>query len=190
MTGEKLKKSVSEMAEAVKERGAETLSVARKEAGDVAERAGGALKDAATNRAETGKDMLSDQGKALADRLRTQAEEDRGTFRARLLNVVADGVSEASEDLRGRSLNSILEKTEDFARQHPGAFVAGAAVAGFALARFARASARPRQESDIATLPLPQEPSIASAVGPAHAGPAGRESPTGAPNDPAAGVPS
>ncbi|SPH23483.1 hypothetical protein DEA8626_02546 [Defluviimonas aquaemixtae] len=140
MTRENIKKAVSDVAETAKTTGAKALNTARKEVEEAAGQAGSALKDAAEARAEAGKDAISDHGHALADRLRDQAGDPDQSFRGRLLTVVADGVSEISDDLRGRNLQSILERTEQFARQHPGAFVAGAALAGFSIARFAMAS--------------------------------------------------
>ncbi len=142
MKRDDITKAVSDVTETAKKTGAKALETARKEAGEAASQAGSTLKDAAEARAEAGKDAISDQGHAFADRLRDQAGDPENSFRGRLLTVVADGVSEMSDDLRGSSLQSILSRTETFARQHTGAFVAGAALAGFSLARFAMASAR------------------------------------------------
>lgn len=142
MTRDDIKKSVRDTAEAAKTAGATTLSAARQEVEDAASHAGSALKGAAEGRAEEGRDAVSEHGDALADRLRSRAGDPDHSFRGRLLTVMADGVAEISDDLRGRSLQSILDRTEHFARRHPGAFVAGAALAGFSLARLAMASAR------------------------------------------------
>ncbi|MCV2868862.1 hypothetical protein OEW28_09500 [Defluviimonas sp. WL0002] len=139
MTTREIRQTSAEMAEAAREKGAEAMKAARKQTEEIAQDAGQALKRVSKDRAESGKDALADQGEALASKLRHEAAGD-GTLRSRLLGVVADGVGEASEDLRDQSLSSLLSRAESFARQHPGVFVAGAAVAGFALARFAQAS--------------------------------------------------
>ncbi len=127
MTQETVKKTVEEAARVASDTAAEALGSAKKEAAAVAGRASAA-----------GKDMVSDQGLKLAEKLRAGTGTD--DLQSRILGVVAGSVAELSEDLRGRSLSSLVDDTERFARRHPGAFVAGAALAGFALARFARAS--------------------------------------------------
>ncbi|WP_284164733.1 hypothetical protein [Frigidibacter sp. SD6-1] len=119
---------------------ATTMHAVREQAAKTAAGAGEAAKDAAMARASTAKQALSDKGEETAERLHDSAERQGGNISARMLDILADGVSEASSDLRGMSLNALLSKTEAFARQNPGAFVAGAAIAGFAMARFARAS--------------------------------------------------
>ncbi|MCB1339743.1 MAG: hypothetical protein KDK24_01490 [Pseudooceanicola sp.] len=119
----------------------DTASAAKEDLAQVADKAKSAIRAEAEARAELGKDIVSDQGMKLADSLRSDADD----LQARMQNVLAQGVADLSEELRQTNLTTILEGTQDFARRHPGAFVAGAALAGFALARFLRASepARP-----------------------------------------------
>lgn len=146
MTHDTLKKTVEDAGKSARSAASDALEVAREEAADVAGRAKSALRSEAEARAEAGKDLISDQGLKLAEKLRSESAND--DLQSRILDVVAGSVAEMSEDLRGRSLSSIVDETERFARRHPGAFVAGAAIAGFALARFARASSEaPRAAS-------------------------------------------
>lgn len=126
--------------ENLKQKAAQTMADTMQAARDQATKAGEAAKDAAASRATAAKDAISDRGDDAAERLHAAADDREGTVGGRLLDVLAEGLGTASDDLRGMSVSSILSRTENFARRNPGAFVAGAAVAGFALARFARAS--------------------------------------------------
>jgi hypothetical protein len=149
MTRKDIQKSAREAAEALKNTGREALAAARDGVSDAASEAAAALHGEAESRAEAGKDMVADQGQRLADDLREAAQSRGGdSFQGRLLDTVASGVEDVSAGLRGRTLSSIIEQTEAFARRNPGAFVAGAAIAGFALARFARASGASRIGND------------------------------------------
>ena len=152
MTRKDIEHSASDTAKDVKKAGQEALAAVKSGVSEAASEAKKAARDEVETTAEAGKDMVADQGQRLASELR-DAAESRGedSFQGRLLDTVASGVSDISERLRGRSLSSILEQTEAFARRNPGAFVAGAAIAGFALARFARASDGPRHDSDTTT---------------------------------------
>ncbi|WP_347311431.1 hypothetical protein [Defluviimonas sp. SAOS-178_SWC] len=171
MPHETVKKSVEDVAETVSGSVAAALDYTKQEAAAAAERATAALRSEAQARAEAGKEMVSDQGRKLADRLR--ADDGADDLQSRILNVVAGGVSELSDDLRRRSLASLVDEAERFARSHPGAFVAGAAVAGFVLSRFARASQTEASDARTALAPLPGQWPAAPATTPAahHAGP-------------------
>ena len=109
-------------------------------AGKLADRAREILKSEMSATAEAGRDMISEEGRKLAGRLHERAARDDVPMRGRLTNVIADGVDGIADDLRNQSLSSLIGQTEDFARRHPGAFIAVAALSGFALGRFLRAS--------------------------------------------------
>jgi hypothetical protein len=121
--------------------GRETYQDVKTRAVDAASQAASAAKAEALGRAETAKDTIADEGRRLADSLRSASQGGDDSVQAKVLNVVADSVADLSESLRGRSFEELLSQAQGFARRNPGAFVAAAALAGFALARFARASA-------------------------------------------------
>lgn len=170
MTRDDIKETAEKTAKDVKEAGEEALAAVKGSVAEAASEAKKAVTDEAEARVDAGKDMVADQGQRLASDLR-DAAESRGedSFQGRLLDTVASGVSDISENLRGRSLSSILEQAEGFARRNPGAFIAGAAIAGFALARFARASADPGDDTHMPTAgtapatPSPTRPAPADA---------------------------
>ncbi|MEZ5779805.1 MAG: hypothetical protein R3E44_15725 [Paracoccaceae bacterium] len=161
MNSNDLKETASKAASAAKEAGREAVDSAKSVAREAASDAKDALRDEARARAEAGKDTVADQGQRVARKIRESAEaKDKDSFQSRLLDTIANGVSGFSEDIRGRSLSSLVEEAEGLARRHPGAFVAGAAVAGFALARFARASGdHSDASSEAARVTRPEFPS-------------------------------
>lgn len=149
MTGKDIKQTARGTAKDVRKAGQEALAAVKSGVSEAASEAKKTAREEVETTAEAGKDMVADQGQRLARNLRGAAgSRGADSFQGRLLDTVASGVSDVSEGLRGRSLSSIVEQTEAFARRNPGAFVAGAAIAGFALARFARASELPRHEGD------------------------------------------
>lgn len=149
MTRKDIQETACETAGAVKDSGHEAYKAAKSGVSDAASDAAAALRSEAESRAAAGKDAVADRGQRFADDLREVAQSRGGdSFQGRLLDTVASGVEEVSAGLRGRTLSSLIEQTEVFARRNPGAFVAGAAIAGFAFARFARASGVPRSQDD------------------------------------------
>lgn len=142
MARDTVRKTAADTARKAADVGREALREAKSELGSAATQAKDMAMAEVESRAEDGKDRLADHGQRLADRLRSGAGESEGTVQHRLLDILANGVADISEDLRHQKLSSLIEETERFARRNPGVFVAGAALAGFALARFARAGAR------------------------------------------------
>lgn len=59
---------------------------------------------------------------------------------ANLVREAASGLEQASEALKGQSLQDLTRSVAGFARRQPAAFLIGATLAGVALGRFARAS--------------------------------------------------
>lgn len=169
MTHETLKQTVKDAAKATREMGADALTTAKAEAKSAASSAAKSLRAEAEARAEEGKAQLSRQGMKLNEVLRNRAESADYAIERRVLNVVAGGVAEMSKDLRGRSVSSIVDETERFARRHPGAFIAGAAIAGFAIARFARASSRDAENpAPDYPVPAPAPSTAATPRAPVH----------------------
>ncbi|MFZ0255547.1 MAG: hypothetical protein WAN46_07870 [Gammaproteobacteria bacterium] len=109
-------------------------------------------KEAVQSAKEKGKTMLEERKQALADEVsgieralrRTATElrdEDRKAV-GRYAEQVADGLEQVSHALREQDFDSLIEKTEDFARRQPGVFLGGAVAAGFLLARFLKSSGK------------------------------------------------
>lgn len=108
-----------------------------------------AVKDVAVEKADTARETLSDVGERLAATLQRSADgEDGDALKSRVLSSVAQGLTQASDVLRQRSVSDLTADVREMARRHPGAFMAAAAVVGFAAARFVRSSAHRRMAGD------------------------------------------
>ena len=129
MTRETLKNTAKNAAETARAAGADALKKARDEAAEVVTTAAQAIRAEAEARADEGKAQISREGLRLTDALKERAATADYELERRVLDAVASGVAEMSQGLRTRSVSSIIEDTERFARNHPGAFVAGAAAA-------------------------------------------------------------
>lgn len=104
-----------------------------------------AVKDVAVEKADTARETLSDVGERLAATLQRSADgEDGDALKSKVLSSVAQGLTQASDVLRQRSVSDLTADVREMARRHPGAFMAAAAVVGFAAARFVRSSAHRR----------------------------------------------
>ena len=141
---------------AAAEAGRDAFGKAQSGVSDMASSMVSGLRDEAAVRGEALKDGMADEGVNIADTLR-RAADDRGdeSFAGRLLNTLADGVTDAADGLRGRSLNETIDEAMAYSRRNPGVFVAAAAIAGFALVRFARASGDSAGSTEYATSRTP-----------------------------------
>ncbi|WP_103257697.1 hypothetical protein [Tabrizicola aquatica] len=108
-----------------------------------------AVRDVAVEKADAARETLSDVGDRLAATLQRSADgEDGDALKTRVLGSVAQGLTQASDVLRQRSVVDLADDVKTLARRHPGAFMAAAAVVGFAAARFVRSSAQRRMAGD------------------------------------------
>ena len=108
-----------------------------------------AVRDVAVEKADAARESLSDVGDRLAATLQRSADgEDGNALKTRVLSSVAQGLTQASDVLRQRSVVDLADDVKTLARRHPGAFMAAAAVIGFAAARFVRSSAQRRTAGD------------------------------------------
>lgn len=115
--GQSVREQAGQFAEGAKQKAADAVE-------DGKSRAAGSLDDftAAIRKAS---DELGDRDQSMA---------------ARLVREAASGLEQASNSIKGSSVNDLVRTTGDFARRQPGAFLVGAALAGVALGRFLRAS--------------------------------------------------
>lgn len=115
-----------------------------------------AAKDSIVQQSAAAKDTtaneLSRTAKALEDAADDLAadQEGRSSVPQSLLREAANGLSELSRALEGKSVGQMVGDVSTFGRRNPVAFMGAAALAGFALGRFARASERPASSSDFA----------------------------------------
>ena len=102
---------------------------------------------------DTTANELSRTAKALQGAANDLAsgEEGRSSVPQSLMREAANGLSELSRALEGKSVGQMVGDVSTFGRRNPVAFMGAAALAGFALGRFARASERPAPSSDFAS---------------------------------------
>ena len=96
---------------------------------------------AAATRADAAKSSAADEVSSVASALRTAAEEMRsGSPQERTFGQIAEGLADASDAMRNKDLNEMVQDVSTFARKNPLVFLGGAALVGFVAARFAKAS--------------------------------------------------
>jgi hypothetical protein len=144
-TGDKVKAKaheaqdrVSEAASDLKDRGEQLVDEGKEMGRELADRAG----EAARSRADEEKDRLAGGIRAVANALRRgsdQLPEDQRTY-GRMLEGVADRVSNASRYLDERDVNALTRDVRRVARDHSAAFLGGAFVLGLVGARFLKSS--------------------------------------------------
>lgn len=98
---------------------------------------------------ESARRIAEQQKNAGADRIDEVARAVHGAAReieqglpqaANLVEDAAARMEAAAASLRERSIDDVLRGLNDFARERPATFFAGAVLAGFALSRFLRSS--------------------------------------------------
>jgi gas vesicle protein len=138
--GERIHAEAERQAERLKEHAHDLKG----EAAEAASRAGGAIQSKARSIAEEARRGLADEVTSLARALhasaeRLEEEQHRGTARA--IHEAASGIERFASGFREEGLETMMHRTESFARRQPALFFGGAVVAGFALTRFLRSSA-------------------------------------------------
>jgi hypothetical protein len=110
---------------------------------------GTAVRNKLADSMESGKETLADSLNDFTAAIRKAGDELDGRDQrsvAGLVHSAADGLDEAIETVRTRSVEDLGQSIASFARQQPAAFIIGALIAGVALGRFVRASG-PQQEA-------------------------------------------
>lgn len=127
----------------------EGMKESAKESG---ERIKGDLQHLTAEARERGRDLLQQQRQSAADNLGGMAEALRDTARhlehdqqpntARYVQRAADTVNHFADVLRTKDVRSMLNEVQNYARQHPGAFIGGSVLAGFLMVRFLKSSSQ------------------------------------------------
>lgn len=128
----------SDAVKAAKEEGKDLRDAAVAEAKSVKDKAVGT----ARAKAEGAKDGVAAQVDSIGNALRGASDELRhGSAQEQVLSMMADGVADFADGIRGKSVTDMIDGAANFGRRHPGAFLGGAALLGFAAVRMAKASA-------------------------------------------------
>ena len=141
----------------IRERSQAATEAAKETAREYAEKA----REEAYHRGEAYRDYAADETGKVAAALRKASDDlSEGSPQERMIGRIADEVADAADRMRGMTIDDVLGETNDFARRHPGAFLAGAALVGFAAARFLKATSDDEPYApDTAYSPPPPPPS-------------------------------
>lgn len=91
------------------------------------------------------KDLAANQVNAFADAFdKVAGELGDGQTASGYARDFAGGLHGLADTMKRNDVDSLLGMAEDYGRQRPGLFLAGAALAGFAASRFLLASSRRR----------------------------------------------
>lgn len=126
--------------------GGQVLRTAAEQGRQVAEEAGHQARDLYAEARERVRGQVGDQQRRAAgglrsvgDELRRMADQGGGSGPATELARQASGrVDQVAGWLEGREPGAVLDEVKRYARQHPGAFLAGAAVLGVLAGRLTR----------------------------------------------------
>ena len=105
----------------------------------VASEAGERLRGVLDQPISTGADFIQQvarSARAIADNLEGGAPQ-----LAQMVRQASGSAESFSHDIRDKSVQELIDVTQDFARRQPALFVGAAATAGFLLARFVKAGA-------------------------------------------------
>ena len=118
----------------------EAAADATQEIGDRAKEAAQTARDKTEELAEQGKTAGADHMKGFARAARGAAEnlEEQSPEIARYVRQAADGLDQAADSVRNRSVGEFVEMVQDFARRQPAAFFGSTVLAGFVLSRFVK----------------------------------------------------
>jgi gas vesicle protein len=110
------------------------------EVGDRAKEAAQTARDRAEELADQGKSAGADQMKGFAQAARGAAEnlEEQSPEIARYVRQAADGLEQAADTVRNKSVGDFIDMVQDFARRQPAAFFGSTVLAGFVLSRFVK----------------------------------------------------
>lgn len=88
---------------------------------------------------EAYRDAAAESAGRFATALRRASDElGDGSTPERMIGQMAEGIADATDNLRDKSIEDIARGANDFARRNPVAFIGGAALLGFAAARLFR----------------------------------------------------
>lgn len=101
-------------------------------------------------KADTVRHAAADQAQSAADAAEAAVDQfDSNSFQAQAAHRIADQIEGVAAQLRTTDINSLVTQTSDFARRNPLLFIGGAAALGFAATRFLKArNPQPATASD------------------------------------------
>jgi len=101
------------------------------------------VKDAATQQKDALATGITDVAQILKQNTDSLKDEGVAVFAAPYLEMASTKLNEVGSGIQGKSMEEVIQDTEQFARTQPTVFLAVAALLGFAAARFLKSSGEP-----------------------------------------------
>lgn len=101
------------------------------------------VKDAATQQKDALATGITDVAQILKQNTDSLKDEGVATFAAPYLAMAATKLNEVGSGIQNKSMEEVIQDTEQFARTQPTVFLAVTALLGFAAARFLKSSGAP-----------------------------------------------
>jgi hypothetical protein len=126
---------VSQVTGTAKEQASQVAGEAAAQAKNLAQE----VRDQLQNQTHTQTHRLADTLRQLAEELREMSENSKpDSLATSTVRRLADGGQQVASHVENRGPEGLVGDLQDFARRHPGTFLAGAAIAGFTVARLAK----------------------------------------------------
>jgi hypothetical protein len=141
-----VREASSQIGDVAKEAMRATVSAVSAQAAELTQNITHELSATAESQKERGADAMHRFAKAI----RTAAQDlDNGSPEvARQIRAAAGSLDSLSDNLHAKSVGDLFKAAQDFARNQPAAFFAGAVIAGFAFSRFLKSSGQPASPSN------------------------------------------
>jgi ElaB/YqjD/DUF883 family membrane-anchored ribosome-binding protein len=137
---EQTQSAVSGMADQVKEQTQQAVQQGQQYAGQAVGLVSSKLKATLAEQKDSLAISITDAAKMLKDNRDSFGSQGLGVLVAPYLDQAADKITEVGTTIQQKSIDEVIQDTENFGRTQPAYFLAAAAVIGFAAARFLKSS--------------------------------------------------
>lgn len=137
---EQTQSAVSGVADQVKEQTQQAVQQGQQYAGQAVGLVSSKLKATLAEQKDSLATSITDAAKMLKDNRDAFGSQGVGVLAAPYLDQAADKITEVGTTIQQKSIDEVIQDTENFGRTQPAYFLAAAAVIGFAAARFLKSS--------------------------------------------------
>ena len=128
------------LADQVKEQTQQAVQQGQQYAGQAVDLVSTRLKATLAEQKDSLAASLTNAGKMLKENSGTLGDQGLGALATPYVNQAADKLTEVGMTIQQKSVDEVIQETENFGRSQPAYFLAAAAVIGFAAARFLKSS--------------------------------------------------
>ena len=128
------------LADQVKEQTQQAVQQGQQYAGKAVDLVSSRLKATLAEQKDSLASSITNAGQMLKQNSGTLGDQGLGALAGPYINQAADKLSEVGTAIQQKSVDEVIQDTENFGRTQPAYFLAAAAVIGFAAARFLKSS--------------------------------------------------